>query len=56
MTDMWPSKEAILELQPDLIISMSSAFQKDRIGGINFWNKRGIPVLAGINYFSVTWR
>ncbi|MCU6712687.1 ABC transporter substrate-binding protein [Paenibacillus sp. J5C_2022] len=50
MTDMWPSKEAILELQPDLIISMSSAFQKERIGDISFWNKRGIPVLAGINY------
>lgn len=50
MTDMWPSKEAILGLQPDLIISMSSAFQKERIGDIAFWNKRGIPVLAGINY------
>ncbi len=50
ITDMWPSKEAILELQPDLIISMSSAFQKERIGDISFWNQRGIPVLAGINY------
>jgi len=50
ITDMWPSKEAILELQPDLIISMSSAFQKERIGDISFWNKRGIPVLSGINY------
>lgn len=50
ITDMWPSKESILELQPDLIISMSSAFQKDRLGDISFWNERGIPVLAGINY------
>ena len=50
ITDMWPSKESILELNPDLIISMSSAFQKDRIGDISFWNDRGIPVLAGINY------
>lgn len=50
ITDMWPSKESILELEPDLIISMSSAFQKDRIGDISFWNERGIPVLAGINY------
>lgn len=50
ITDMWPSKEAILELQPDLIISMSSAFQKERLGDISFWNERGIPVLAGINY------
>ncbi|WP_369595249.1 ABC transporter substrate-binding protein [Lysinibacillus pakistanensis] len=50
ITDMWPSKEAILKLQPDLIISMSSAFQKERIGDISFWNKRGIPVLTGINY------
>lgn len=50
ITDMWPSKESILELEPDLIISMSSAFQKDRLGDISFWNERGIPVLAGINY------
>ena len=50
ITDMWPSKESILELKPDLIISMSSAFQKDRLGDISFWNERGIPVLAGINY------
>jgi iron complex transport system substrate-binding protein len=50
ITDMWPSKESILELEPDLIISMSSAFQKNRLGDISFWNERGIPVLAGINY------
>ncbi len=50
ITDMWPSKESILELKPDLIISMSSAFQKDRLGDISFWNEQGIPVLAGINY------
>ncbi len=49
ITDMWPSKESILELKPDLIISMSSAFQKDRLGDISFWNERGIPVLAGIS-------
>lgn len=50
ITDMWPSKEAILELQPELIISMSAAFQKERLGDISFWNKRGVPVLTGINY------
>ncbi len=50
LTDMWPSKEAVLELKPDLIISMSSAFQKERLGEITFWNERGIPVVAGINY------
>lgn len=50
ITDMWPSKESILELKPDFIISMSSAFQKDRLGDISFWNERGIPVLTGINY------
>lgn len=50
MTDMWPSREAVLELHPDLIIAMSSAFQKDRLGDISFWNDRGIPVLTGINY------
>ncbi len=50
ITDMWPSKESILELQPDLIISMSAAFQEDRLGDISFWNERGVPVLTGINY------
>lgn len=50
ITEMWPSKESILELKPDLIISMSSAFQKDRLGDISFWNEWGIPVLTGINY------
>jgi len=50
ITDTWPSKESILELQPDLIISMSAAFQEDRLGDISFWNERGVPVLTGINY------
>lgn len=50
MTDLWPSKESILALKPDLIIAMSSGFQKDRLGDISFWNDRGIPVLTGINY------
>ncbi|WP_258959299.1 ABC transporter substrate-binding protein [Paenibacillus tyrfis] len=50
LTDMWPSKESILALQPDLIVSMSSAFTNERLGDISFWNKRGIAVVTGINY------
>lgn len=50
LTDMWPSKESILALKPDLIVAMSSAFTDERLGGISFWNERSIPVLTGINY------
>lgn len=50
LTDMWPSKESILALKPDLIVAMSSAFTDERLGSIAFWNDRGIPVLTGINY------
>ncbi|WP_053956375.1 ABC transporter substrate-binding protein [Inediibacterium massiliense] len=50
ITDMWPSKESIIALKPDLIVAMSSAFTDERLGDISFWNERGIPVLSGINY------
>lgn len=50
LTDMWPSKESIIALKPDLIVAMSSAFSDERLGDISFWNERGIPVLTGINY------
>lgn len=50
LTEMWPSKESIIALKPDLIVAMSSAFTDERLGDISFWNERGIPVLTGINY------
>ncbi|WP_349947517.1 ABC transporter substrate-binding protein [Lacrimispora sp. BS-2] len=50
LTDTWPSKESVIALKPDLIVAMSSAFTDERLGDISFWNKRGIPVLPGINY------
>ncbi len=50
LTDMWPSKESIIALKPDLIVAMSSAFTDERLGNISFWNERGISVLTGINY------
>lgn len=50
LSDLWPSKEAVLALKPDLIVAMSSAFHDDRLGDISFWNQRGIPVVTGINY------
>ncbi|MBE6035302.1 MAG: iron ABC transporter substrate-binding protein [Clostridiales bacterium] len=50
LTDMWPSKESIITLKPDLIVAMSSVFTDERLGDISFWNERGISVLTGINY------
>lgn len=50
ISDLWPSKESIIELQPDLIVAMSSAFHADRVGDISFWTDRNIPVLSGVNY------
>lgn len=50
LTELWPSKEAVIALQPDLIYSMSSAFKEDRLGGISFWNERGIQVVPASNF------
>ncbi|MCE5172361.1 hypothetical protein LQV63_24090 [Paenibacillus profundus] len=50
LTELWPSKEAVLALKPDLIYSVSYAFKEDRLGDISFWNDRGIPVLSAANF------
>ncbi|MDK8179635.1 hypothetical protein [Paenibacillus sp. UMB4589-SE434] len=36
ISESWPSKEAVLALQPDLIYSSSSAFKEDLLGDIGF--------------------
>lgn len=47
---LWPSRESILALDPDLIYSMSSGFKEDRIGEMDFWRDREINVLPAINF------
>ena len=42
----WASKEAILLLEPDLIISIDSALQAERSGTISYWNQKGIAVIG----------
>lgn len=46
----WPSKEAVLELKPDLIYGISTVFQDDRLGDFSFWNKQGIGIGTTSNY------
>lgn len=50
ISESWPSKEAVLALQPDLIVSISSAFKEELLGDISFWNERNIPVLSAVNF------
>lgn len=47
---LWPSKESIISLNPDLIYSMSSGFKEDRIGNIDFWRQRNVNVIPAINF------
>ncbi|MBU5591604.1 ABC transporter substrate-binding protein [Clostridium sp. MSJ-4] len=50
ITELLPSKESVLALQPDIIYSISSAFREDSLGDISFWNDRGIPVISAVNF------
>ncbi|MCG7409251.1 ABC transporter substrate-binding protein [Paenibacillus sp. ACRRX] len=50
LSDLWPSKESVIDLQPDIIYAMSSAFKEDRLGEISFWNERGISVITASNF------
>jgi len=50
LTKLWPSKESVLALQPDLIYAVSYAFKENRLGDIAFWNERGIPVVTAGNF------
>lgn len=40
--DTAPSKEAILEMEPDMILSWYSYFGEKNIGDVDFWNDRDI--------------
>ncbi|MEU3215378.1 ABC transporter substrate-binding protein [Streptomyces sp. NPDC006971] len=50
ISDQLPSKEAILERRPDLVLTMSFALKPDKIGEVPFWNARGVRVLPAVNY------
>ncbi len=50
VSEMWPAKEAIMALEPDLIYSIASAFREELIGSIPSWNNRGLPVVSSTNF------
>ncbi|MCX4864468.1 MULTISPECIES: ABC transporter substrate-binding protein [unclassified Streptomyces] len=50
ISDQLPSREAVLALRPDLVLTMSFALKPDKIGEIPFWNERGVDVLPAVNY------
>ncbi|MGW2850257.1 ABC transporter substrate-binding protein, partial [Streptomyces sp. NPDC001274] len=50
ISDQMPSKEAVLERRPDLVLTMSFALKPDKIGEVPFWNARGVAVLPAVNY------
>lgn len=50
LATLWPSKEALLGQETDLLYSLSTAFDDERIGSIDQWNQRGVPVVTTSNY------
>lgn len=50
LSDQVPSAEAVLGLNPDLILSMSFAMTDENLGTISTWNDRGVPVITADNY------
>ncbi|MEG0250657.1 MAG: ABC transporter substrate-binding protein [Peptostreptococcus sp.] len=50
LTTMWPSKEVVLSLKPDLVYSMSSGFKDDRSGSLEFYKSNDIMALPAINF------
>ena len=50
LSDSWPSKEGIMNLNPKIIYSMESAFREDIIGEIDYWKGMGIEALSVVDY------
>lgn len=50
MTISWPDKESVLSLKPDLIFALESAFRSNKIGDVQFWEKRGVKTCVVDNY------
>ena len=44
-----PSKEAVLDMAPDMIISWSSYFRDKTLGDVKFWHDRGVKTYINLN-------
>ena len=45
----YPSKEAVLGLQPDLIVSWGSLFGESALGSVEYWHNKGIHTYVMTN-------
>ncbi|HEY0186107.1 MAG TPA: ABC transporter substrate-binding protein [Cellulomonas sp.] len=50
LSEQVPSAEAVLALDPDVILSMSFAITDESLGTVSTWNDRGVSVLTADNY------
>ncbi len=50
LSDQVPSAEAVLGLNPDVILSMSFAMTDENLGTVSTWNDRGVSVITADNY------
>ncbi|MGX7013266.1 ABC transporter substrate-binding protein [Vagococcus silagei] len=50
LAKLWPTKEVLIAQDTDLIYSLTTAFDDDRIGSIDEWNTQGVPVVTTSNY------
>ncbi|MBQ0826852.1 ABC transporter substrate-binding protein [Streptomyces sp. RG38] len=50
LTDQVPSAEAVMALDPDVILSMSFAMTDENLGSVPTWNARGVSVITADNY------
>lgn len=44
-----PSKEAVLDMEPDMIISWSSYFRDKTLGDVKFWHDKGVKTYINLN-------
>lgn len=44
-----PSKEAVLDMEPDMIISWSSYFRDKTLGNVEFWHDKGVKTYINLN-------
>lgn len=49
LTEFAPSKESVLMLEPDFILSWASYFAKDKLGEVDYWHERNINTYMMLN-------
>lgn len=49
LSDFEPSKEAVLMLEPDFILSWMSPFSEKKLGDVDFWHERGVNTYMAAN-------